>query len=237
MRSFILMSMFTVALAGAATSDYREVRDLQLDAEGIDRLEVDAGAGNLEIVGIPGSREIRVSASIEVPDSDDAAAREIIDSRLELGLEVQGATALLNAHVDRPFWRKDDGMRINLVVSMPADTDLEVIDGSGSMVIRSVNGRIDIEDGSGSMELSELGGPVRIVDGSGSITAIGLGDDLSIDDGSGSIRVRQVSGTVTIDDGSGSIEVRDVGGSLVIVEDGSGGLDYSAIGGLVDIEG
>ncbi len=237
MRTFVLLTMFTVALAGAETTDYEEFRELRLDGDGVDKLTIDAGAGSLDIVGVAGADEIYAAAGILVPDSNAEDAREMLESRLELSLDRVDGGALLKAHVDHPFWKSGDDVRVNLLVNVPAETDLEVIDGSGYIELTEVYGAIDIDDGSGSIELSKVGGPVRIIDGSGSISAVVVDGDLAIEDGSGSIRVEHVTGTVTIDDGSGSIDVSEVREDLIIVDDGSGGLKYSAIGGLVDKEG
>ena len=156
MRTFILLTMFTVALAGAATTDYEEDRELRLDADGIDTLTIETGAGSLEIIGVAGADEILASTNVLVPDSVAEDAREIIESRLELSLDRHGGGALLRAQVERSFWNTGDGVRVNLRVSVPAETNLEVIDGSGYIEISEVTGAIDIDDGSGSIELSKV---------------------------------------------------------------------------------
>ena len=49
MRSLLILMMFTVSLAHAAGNEYEEVRNLNLSAEGISTLEIEAGAGSLEV--------------------------------------------------------------------------------------------------------------------------------------------------------------------------------------------
>ena len=44
MRAIIILAMFAVSLANAAWNDYEEVRELELASDGIDLLEIDAGA-------------------------------------------------------------------------------------------------------------------------------------------------------------------------------------------------
>ena len=63
------MAMFTASLAGAV-DDYEEQRGLNLDAGGIKTVDVEAGAGSLEISGVCGADEISVTATIRVPDRD-----------------------------------------------------------------------------------------------------------------------------------------------------------------------
>jgi hypothetical protein len=236
MRSIIVMAMFTASLASAAWNDYEEQRDLNLSASGIDAVDIDAGAGSLEISGVSGADEIAVTAIILVPDRDDDKARKIIESDLVLTLEKQGDTAVLRAYFDHGSRLFGDSPRVQLIMRMPDNLNLAVEDGSGSMSVADISGTIDIEDGSGSITMTNVGGEVRINDGSGSITVDGVGGDISIDDGSGSIRVRGVAGSVVIDDGSGSINVSDVEQDLIIVDDGSGGLDFSDIKGQVETD-
>jgi len=234
MRSIIVMAMFTASLAGAAAGEYEEQRELNLDAAGINTVDIDAGAGSLEITGVSGAAEISVLATIRVPDSDQEEGREIIEADLVLTLEKQGDTAFLKAEFDRHLWSFGDSPTVDLVVKMPGNLNLDVDDGSGSMQVSDVSGDINIEDGSGSITMTNVGGDIEIDDGSGSISAQGIGGDILIEDGSGSIKVRGVAGSVTIDDGSGGIDVSDVEKDLIIVDDGSGGLDYSDIRGRVE---
>lgn len=49
MRTFILLAMFTVALAGAETTDYEELHELRLDADGVDKLTIDTGSGSIDL--------------------------------------------------------------------------------------------------------------------------------------------------------------------------------------------
>ena len=234
MRSMIVMAMFTTSLAGAAGSDFEEQRDLNLAAGGIASVDIEAGAGSLEITGVPGADEIAVMATIQVPDRDADKARELIESELVLMLEKRGETAVLKAYFEHKAWTFGDSPSVQLVVQMPDNLNLAVEDGSGSLQISDVSGNIEVEDGSGSITMTNVGGEIEIDDGSGSISVEGVGGDISIDDGSGGIRVQGVAGSVIIDDGSGSINVSDVEKDLIIVDDGSGGLNFSDIKGRVE---
>lgn len=237
MRTVLILAMFTASLAMAAKSDYEERRDLRLDAGGIERLEVKAGAGGLEVTGSSLVDDIVVAAHIRVPVGDADDALEVIDSDLVLTLEQAGDTAVLNAYFEDRAWRWGDSPAVHIEVTLPERLSLGIDDGSGPIVLTGVTGDIVIEDGSGSIEMSHVGGDVSVRDGSGSISASDIGADIRIDDGSGSITVERVGGSVTVDDGSGSINVHDVQEDLIIESDGSGGLDFSGIAGKVAQDG
>lgn len=235
MRTILILSMLAASLAYAA-GEYRETRELSLASAGIGALEIEAGAGSMEIAGVSGLNEINVEASIVVPARNDDKAKKIVADDLVLYLEKEGDNAVLHAYFDNSGFSFDDSPAIHLAIRVPENMSLDVDDGSGSLEIEDVRGDIELDDGSGSITLNNVGGTVEIDDGSGSITARGVGGDIKIDDGSGSIKVSDVAGSVIVDDGSGSIDARDVENDLIIVNDGSGGLNFSNIGGKVEKE-
>ena len=234
MRNTTIVAVLSLLASGVAAADYEEVRELSVDTRGIDMLDVDAGAGSLDIVGEAGANEITVTATIRVPGRDDERARRRIEEDMTLSLEKDSDTAKLKAYFDSSMWNFGDSPSIALVIRVPESLHLVVDDGSGSMEISNVRGDVSVDDGSGSLRMTDVGGNVGIDDGSGSIAVRGVGGDLTINDGSGSIDVRGVAGSVIIDDGSGGIDVSDVEEDLIIVDDGSGSVDYSNIGGRVE---
>jgi len=234
MRVFLILGMFTASLTNAAWREYEEVRDLTLDAGGINRVEIEAGAGSLDVRGNPGARKISVTALIQVPGKSDEKAQKVIESDLVLTLERDGDTAVLIGYFDSSSWGWDGSPSVRLEVEVPESVALDIEDGSGSIQIRDVLGEIMVEDGSGSLQMTNIGGEVRVIDGSGSISVERVGGDISIEDGSGSITVQDVRGSVVIDDGSGSINVTDVDADLIIEDAGSGSLNFTRVNGHVE---
>ena len=233
MRTFLILGMFSASLANAVWRDYEETRDLTLDAAGIDTVEIEAGAGSLEVRGSADAEAISVTALIQVPEKEEKA-KEIIESDLVLTLERDGETAVLNGYFESSGWSWGDSPSIRLEIEVPDRVGLEIEDGAGSIKIWDVAGDIEIEDGSGSLQMSNVGGDIEIEDGSGSVSVEGVGGDISIDDGSGSITVKDVRGSVVVVDGSGGINVTDVDADLIIEDDGSGSLNFARINGRVE---
>ncbi len=234
MRVFLILGMFTASLTNAAWRDYEEVRNLTLDAGGVNIVEIEAGAGSLDVRGNPSARTISVTALIQVPGKSDEKAQEVIESDLVLTLERDGDKAVLIGYFDSSLWGWDDNRSVRLEVEVPESVGLDIEDSAGSIEIRDVLGEITVEDGSGSLQMTNIGGDVRVIDGSGSITVETVGGDISIEDGSGSITVQDVRGSVVIDDGSGSINVTDVDADLIIEDDGSGSLNFARVNGRVE---
>lgn len=229
---------------GAASADVELNEELTMPAEGIAHLDISAGAGSLNVVGLEGATEIVVNAEIHTTD----------DKNFTFTLEQDGDTAVLVAEHGSTsgFWN-GNSPHINVQVTLPKDMmltvddgsgetsitdlngDLKVNDGSGSMDIARIQGKVDVEDGSGPLSISQVSGNVYVDDGSGSTTVANVGGDVKVDDGSGELVIKDIVGEVTIHDGSGSITVKDAGG-LTITESGSGGLNVSGVKGGFNVD-
>ncbi len=233
MRGFIVMAMFVASFAHASWMDYTEERDLALDADGIDSLEIKAGAGRMEVRGVDGQDDIIVKATIVLPDVDDDDATAFIEKRMRLSLDKRGDAAMLEATFEDGWLGTSGSARIDLEVTMPTGLALTIDDSSGSIEVEDTEADLKIDDSSGSIDIRNVGN-VIVEDGSGSIEIEEAAGDVDVTDGSGSIRVRSVGGSVTIDDGSGSIKVSDVEKDLILVDDGSGSFKYSDVRGKVE---
>jgi hypothetical protein len=243
MRKLTAAAAIAIAIAVAllaampAAAEHTEVIELELAAEGLDRLDIETGAGPIEITGEPDTDRIRVRAEIRFPDADAEEAAEILAEQLRLTLERGIGGAELMAELTQTGWRAFWGEHptMSLDVRVPQRFSLGVDDGSGSLTVRDVSGDIDVEDGSGSIVLTDVGGSVEVDDGSGSLVIQGVGGDVVIEDGSGSLSVRDVAGSVTVDDGSGGITVTGVEGDLTVLDAGSGSLRFDDVGGEVTV--
>jgi len=233
MRSIIVMAMFLASFADAAWRDYTTVRDLKVDAAGIESFEINAGAGSLDIQGVAGLDSLIVVATVVVPESDEDDAVQLIDKKMRLSLDRNGDSAKLESWFEDGWLGRESSARIDLKISVPTGVTIRIDDGSGSIDVIGVEADVSIDDGSGSIQVQRVAS-VSIDDGSGSIEVSDATGDVSIIDGSGSINVRSVGGSVRVDDGSGSIKVSDVEQDLTIVDDGSGGFSYSDVRGRVD---
>ena len=233
MRSFIVMAMFIASIANAGWKDYSETKELSIDAGGIEQLRIEAGAGSMDVKGVPGLDDITVTATIVAEGADEDEARSLMDKRMTLTLEAKGERAQLTSTLEDGFLGMGPNARIDLEIRVPSGTAIDIRDSSGSIDLYDVEADVKIDDGSGSIDVHNVAG-VTIDDGSGSIDVSNTAGDVSIVDGSGSISVQSVQGSVTIDDGSGGIRVSDVEKDLVIVDDGSGGVNYSNVRGTVD---
>lgn len=207
----------------------------ELEAAGIDTLDMSVQDGSFDVVGEDGFDRIEVVVNLVTTrsnDEKDGEARH--DMRLELR-DLGDGTALLT--VEDPGY---DRYFANVTVTMPSELALVVYDGDGEgtidrcagleladkgggLDIGDVVGDVLIDDRAGDMWLTDVVGDVTIDDGKGDLTVIGVDGNVDIKDAGGQIAVEDVTGTVTIDDGAGDIAISNAG-AVEIIDAGGGSL-------------
>jgi Toastrack DUF4097 len=218
----------------------RAQRHAEMDAAGIDRVEIIAGAGDLEVIGHTDASAVSARGKACARDEDELA-------QLELRIERDGSTLRVSSGIPRDL----DHARLDFTVELPAALPVRITDSSGDVDVGQV-AALDLRDSSGDVQIADVAGDLRLEDSSGDLRVARVGDVHVVSDSSGDIRiehahsvridadssgriyVRDVSGDVSIgDDASGDIVVRGVGGNFTVDNDGSGEIDYSEIAGQV----
>lgn len=92
----------------------------------------------------------------------------------------------------------------DIVIRVPADSEIRV------------------RNGVGSIEAKDVEAQTKLMNQSGPIYADGIGGDLICDTGSGHVEVHAVTGDLLVDTGSGHVEVSDVKGKSCNIDTGSG---------------
>jgi DUF4097 and DUF4098 domain-containing protein YvlB len=227
---WLVLFVFCVSLAYS----FETKKNLSLSAEGIQKLEIDCGAGFCYVTGDDSLRNIEVEAEIIVEGRRDREAEEYIEENVRLELRKQGSKAVLISQFDDRFRVINFRSRvINLTVKVPRNMDVSIDDGSGELRVEQIAGRVQIDDGSGEIFIRDIRGDVSVDDGSGTIEVSDVVGNLSIDDGSGTIEVNSIEKNVEVIDGSGSIYIDGVGGDVIIRDDGSGSLHIQNVKGKV----
>jgi DUF4097 and DUF4098 domain-containing protein YvlB len=229
-KAVFIVALFLISSFSWAV---QEIKTLTLPSEGIDRLEIDCGAGFLNVKGVEGLQAIEVKAEIYARGIDADEMAEFVKDHVRLSLEKKGSAAVLRSEIEHDTFFFTREARIDLTVSLPLGMNLEVDDGSGAIQIEGIGGDVSVEDGSGELRVENIQGNLEIDDGSGELEVMNITGDVLIEDGSGSITIFGVGGSVSLDDGSGSIDIDGVGKDLTLRETGSGGLHFRNVKGRV----
>lgn len=230
MKTIKTLLMVTSVLSAVSLFAYAkqlQKETLTLDAESIESLSVEAGAGELIIRGDKSTTEISVVATV--------VGDEVDPGDYILSLEASGTIAKLVAKVLKNSYNYKNAAYIDVEVLMPEKIALKVEDGSGDAIVRDIANDVDVRDGSGDLEIHTIAGELTVDDGSGSILITTISGDTEVEDGSGALEILTISGDLSIDDGSGNLNVETVTGNVEI-EDGSGRIRVENVTGTVTID-
>lgn len=234
-KNLIALLACAFPLCALADDDcrYRADRSAEASVDGISRIAVVAGAGELKIEGVSERRNVQITGVA-------CAARESALEHLQVDVERDGDVLKITTRHPSfglaPGRWFADSSRIDLSIQVPVGMALDVQDGSGALRVLNV-GALTIRDDSGPLHVEHIRGDVQITDGSGEITIVDIQGPVRVSDGSGEIAIEKIMGEVAIvNDGSGAIRIADVEGSVTIGNDGSGEIDIERVSGSVRIE-
>lgn len=244
-----------LAIAGGAAQAHAKCafsaeREAAVGIEGVIRVIVSSGAGDLHLVGTPDARRI-------VARGRACASTQVLLDTLRLEVRREGDIVYIAAG------RRNDSKvitignayaQLDVGIALPANLPVEARDSSGDFHARGTAqlqlddssgdvevhdaGRVEIKDSSGNVKVADTRGDVTVTfDGSGDINFSNIGGNAEVgSDGSGDIRIVGVKGNVLIGaDGSGDILVEDVGGDFTLGSDGSGDVLTKNIAGKVSV--
>ncbi len=228
MNRWIVVLLVLIAADAQAECKFERLLDQSLDVSGSQSLAIAAGAGDLEIAGVSGSDEVKISGKICVSEQqwlDEARLETSSGDRAEINVvlpDVSGGWSLWGSKY----------AYMDLELEVPEGLALQLRDSSGDIEIEDILS-LSIQDSSGDIEIRNAAGLVEIKDSSGDIEVRGLqGDFTIISDSSGDIRGSDIAGNVLVKaDSSGDIRFTEVGKDVVVERDSSGDIIAENVGG------
>jgi len=244
----LVMGFFSHSVLAWGECKFEREIERDIPLESVERMEIEAGAGSLEIEG-----DTRSSVSIKArlcSDDEDALAK------MDVAFMAKSNIAYLRTLFPEKAWFGSDSNRatIDLSLVVPKGLPLAVSDSSGEATITEV-ASLKMVDSSGELKIKNVAGDLSVVDSSGELTIKGVSGNVEVTDSSGALNVKNVDGGVVIEadssggidianikqdvlikrDSSGGISVRNVGGDFAVNADTSGGIDYSDVAGKVSL--
>ncbi|HKE95607.1 MAG TPA: hypothetical protein VKB34_14935 [Povalibacter sp.] len=205
-------------------------RTAAVDAAGVKKIVIGAGAGDLEVRGEAGLT--RMQAKGRACASGEDLLQEIqLESRRE-GDTIYLKTVLPDTHGGILI---PSHTLLDLRVAVPVAVAIELDDSSGDLKLEHVQSAV-VNDSSGDIEIGDISGNLQVADSSGDIDVQRVGGNLSISDSSGDITLTGVQGSVEIPvDSSGDIRVTQAG-SVLVHHDSSGGIVLRHVKGDVRVD-
>ncbi|HEV2385909.1 MAG TPA: DUF4097 family beta strand repeat-containing protein [Candidatus Acidoferrales bacterium] len=192
-------------------------------------LTVDNGAVNIT-AGNSGEVTVRVvTTGWRIPD----------DLRIT---ESQSGNHVMVEARETHRWMEMRHGSVNVEVSVPSETDLNVHTGNGSVMVAPVRGQERIQTGNGHIEANGLQGELWLHTGNGHINGSGLGGTLDAGTGNGGIVVTGRFDSLTVACGHGQVEATALDGSRLTslwdIHSGVGGITLRLPSNIsADLEG
>lgn len=221
------------ALAWGDSCKFTAERAGGVDAKGVEKVMIRAGAGDLKVVG--GARNVR----IEARGTACAAKQELLD-QVQINVRREGNTVYVETALPQDnaggwSFGGNDYAYIDTGIALPSNIPVEAIDSSGDADFEDLHS-LTLQDSSGDLDVSRIAGLADIGDSSGDIEVEDAGS-VKLRDSSGDIEVDQVRGEVEIDnDSSGDIRITNVGATVRINNDSSGSIRVEDVKGSVIVD-
>lgn len=219
------------ALAWGDDCEFRAERAAGVDAKGIEKVVIRAGAGDMKVIG-------RTNAvRVEARGSACAGKQALLDST-QISVRRDGNVVYVETQMpddSRSWnWGKHEYAYIDIGIALPANVPVEATDSSGDTTIEDL-AALTIQDSSGDLEIHRIAGLADVNDSSGDLDIDGAGS-VRVRDSSGDIEIAQVRGDVEItSDSSGDIHIAQAGG-VHIAQDSSGGIRVEDVRGNVLVD-
>jgi hypothetical protein len=218
-------------LAWADDCKFRADRAGGVDAAGVEKVVIRAGAGDIKVVGRGNA------VRIEARGVACAAKQELLDATK---ISVRREGNIVYVETDMP---QDGGWSlgnngyayIDLGVALPSSIPVDATDSSGDANFEDLKA-LTVQDSSGDLEISRIAGLADVNDSSGDVDIDHAGS-VRLRDSSGDLDVENVLGDVEVDnDSSGDIRIATVDGNVKVRQDSSGGIRVEDVKGSVDVE-
>jgi len=236
MRFRYLLLLFALAPATSLAWDvgckFKADRAAGIEAGGVEKVVIRAGAGDMKVVGRGNA------VRIEARGVACAAKQELLDAT-QFSVRREGnvvfVETVLPQSEDDDKWGNDEYAYIDMGIALPSSIPVEAIDSSGDATFEDLKA-LTLQDSSGDLTIKRIAGPTDVSDSSGDIE-IEVAGSVRLQDSSGDIDVDDVHGDVDVAiDSSGDIEIARVDGSVRVAQDSSGSIRAEHVKGSVTVD-
>jgi len=203
-----------------------------IEATGVEKVVIRAGAGDMKVIGR--SNAVR----IEARGVACAAKQELLDAT-QISVRREGNVVYVETALPQNDgnwnWGNDEYAYIDIGIALPSGIPVEATDSSGDATFEDLNA-LTVQDSSGDLNIDRIAGLADVGDSSGDIEIGGAGS-VRVRDSSGDIDVDDVKGDVDVVlDSSGDIEIAKVTGNVRVEQDSSGGIRVEGVKGNVSVD-
>jgi DUF4097 and DUF4098 domain-containing protein YvlB len=120
------------------------------------------------------------------------------------------------------------GVNVNYTITVPVDTQIRAMSGSGTLEVIGIKGPANFTNGSGTIRASKIAGDVQAIAGSGHVQLSQIQGVVQVTAGSGTIELVEIHGDIRAQAGSGDIKITKPADS-VEANSGSGSITLGQV--------
>jgi putative adhesin len=220
------------ALAWGDDCNFKAERAAGVDAKGVEKVVIRAGAGDMKVIGR--SNAVRVEAR-----GTACAGKQALLDAAQISVRREGNVVYVETllpHGEKGWMLgRNEYAYIDIGIALPSNVPVEATDSSGDTTIEDL-AALTIQDSSGDLAIHRIAGFADVDDSSGDLDIDDAGS-VRVRDSSGDIEIGQIHGDVEItSDSSGDIHIAQVGASVHIAQDSSGGIRVEDVKGNVLVD-
>jgi DUF4097 and DUF4098 domain-containing protein YvlB len=233
-RYLLLLIALTPAtsMAWDVGCKFKADRAAGIEAGGVEKVVIRAGAGDMKVVGRGNA------VRIEARGVACAAKQELLDAS-QISVRREGTVVFVETSLpqnqDDDKWGNNDYAYIDIGIALPSGIPVEAMDSSGDATFEDLKA-LTLQDSSGDLTINRIAGLAEVSDSSGDIE-IEVAGSVRLQDSSGDIDVDDVRGDVDVAiDSSGDIEIAKVDGNVRVAQDSSGSIRAEHVKGGVTVD-
>jgi DUF4097 and DUF4098 domain-containing protein YvlB len=231
--SLLLLALApATALAWGDGCKFKADRAAGVEATGIEKVVIRAGAGDMKVVGRGNA------VRIEARGVACAGKQELLDGT-QISVRREGNVVYVETTLPQNdgdwSWGNSEYAYIDIGIALPSSIPVEATDSSGDATFEDLKA-LTLQDSSGDLTINRIAGLTEVGDTSGDLE-IKTAGSVRVRDSSGDINVDDVQGDVDIVlDSSGDIEIAKVKGNVRVEQDSSGGIRVEDVKGNVNVD-
>ena len=238
MRNKIVLGLSLLVTAQAfAREEYSRNFDKTVTLGAGQSVRLEHRMGNVNLRAHAG-HDVTVHASIRVSASSNAEAKRVAE---QIRVEVAPAGSTLVIRTEYPKEEHDGffgfhnlSYSVNLDITMPDSSPLELRNSFGTVSIEDLKANADVVNAHGKLTFRNGRGNQRLENQFAAVEVAGNAGDVEIRNGNGSVDVSDVTGIVNVRDRFAAVTVTNPGRGGTIVN-GNGNVQVTGAGGDVRI--
>lgn len=210
-KPFLRLSsiLASILITAPLCAEIKDVETHSFDVDSPSRLEIEVDRSDISIRPGP-ANTIGFTITRKAKTNDEAKAAESFQASPSVfEQDGDGVRLKIESQEEASGWfsKKPTALSIDVVVTVPARTEIQITSGSGDIELREVDGDHRIECGSGDIEFQSIRGDLVFTTASGDIEGTSVSGTLVFTAASGDIELEDVSGILTVTTASGDIEI------------------------------